>query len=100
MTTPIELDLPHKLGKAAARARIENGFGKLASFIPGGSVSEHHWDGDTLSFTVEAMGQRIASRLTVLEDKVHASFDLPPFLALFAEKIRAKLTEEAPKLLR
>jgi hypothetical protein len=99
MTAPIELDLPHKLGRAAARARIEQGFGKLASFIPGGQVTEHHWEGDTLSFAVEAMGQRVASRLTVLDDKVHAVFDLPPFLALFADKIRAKLAKEGPKLL-
>ena len=99
MTPPIELDLPHKLGRAAARARIEGGIGKLAGFVPGGTVSEHRWDGDTLSFTVEAMGQRVGSRLTVFDDKVHAVFDLPPFLALFADKIRAKLAKDGPKLL-
>ena len=31
--------------------------------------------------------------------KVRAEIDLPPFLALFADKIRAKLAKEAPKLL-
>jgi hypothetical protein len=99
MTAPIEIDLPHKLGRAAARARIEAGTSKIASFVPGGTVSEHRWDGDTLSFVVEAMGQRVASRLTVLDDKVHCVFDLPPFLALFADKIRAKLAKDGPKLL-
>ena len=99
MTAPIEVDLPHKLGRAGARARIEGGTSKMASFIPGGTVSEHRWDGDTLSFTVEAMGQRVASRLTVMEDKVHCVFDLPPFLTLFADKIRAKLAKDGPKLL-
>jgi Putative polyhydroxyalkanoic acid system protein (PHA_gran_rgn) len=99
MTAPVEVDFPHKLGRAAARQRIEGGIGKLASFVPGGTVSEHRWEGDTLSFTVEAMGQRVGSRLTVLDDKVHAVFDLPPFLALFADKIRAKLAKDGPKLL-
>ena len=99
MTQPIEIDLPHKLGRDAARARIEKGTSKMASFIPGGTVSEHRWDGDTLSFTVEAMGQRIASRLTVMDDKVRCLFDLPPLLALFADKIRAKLQKDGPKLL-
>jgi hypothetical protein len=99
MTAPIELDLPHKLGRAAARARIEQGIGRLASFIPGGTVSEHHWDGDTLSFSVEAMGQRVGSRLTVFDDKVHAVFDLPPMLAMLAAPIRAMLAKEGPKLL-
>ncbi|MBA2918558.1 hypothetical protein GON01_11690 [Sphingomonas sp. MAH-20] len=99
MTAPIELDLPHKLGRAAARARIEHGIGRLASFIPGGTVSEHRWDGDTLSFSVEAMGQRVASRLTVFDDKVHAVFDLPPMLSMLAGPIRAMLAKEGPKLL-
>lgn len=99
MTAPIEIDLPHRLGRAAARARIEAGIGKLASFIPGGTVREQRWEGDTLVLTIEAMAQRVGARLTVLDDKIHAVFDLPPFLALFAEKIRAKLQKDAPKLL-
>ena len=99
MTTSIEIDLPHKLGREAARARIEGGIGKLASFVPGGTITEQRWDGDTLALAVEAMGQRVASRLTVLDDKVHAVFDLPPFLALFAERIREKLAKDGPKLL-
>jgi len=100
MTDPITVDIPHKLGLAAARAKIEKGIGKLASFVPGGVVTEHRWDGDSLIFTVEAMGQRVASRLDVMETRVHASFDLPPMLRLFASKIRDKLTESGKKLLK
>lgn len=100
MSGPIELDLPHKLGKAAARARLESGVGRLAGFIPGGSVSEHRWDDDTLSFAVEAMGQRVAARLTVFDDKIHAVFDLPPMLSMFAGPIRDMLAKEGPKLLK
>jgi hypothetical protein len=99
MTPPIEVDLPHKLGREAARARIEGGFGRLASFVPGGTITEKRWDGDTLHLTVEAMGQRVGARLTVFDAHVHASFDLPPFLALFADKLRAKLAKDGPKLL-
>ena len=84
MADPISVDIPHKLGLAGARARIEKGVGKLASFIPGASVTEHRWDGDILLFTVEAMGQRVASRVEVLENRIRASFDLPPMLHLFA----------------
>ncbi len=99
MTQPIEVDLPHQLGVAAARQRIEGGFGKLAGFIPGGSVSEHRWDGDTLHFIVEGMGQRVTVRLDVTERNVHALFELPAFLGMFADKIRAKLQKDGPKLL-
>ena len=77
MTQPIEVDLPHRLGKAAAKQRIEGGFGKLAGFIPGGHVAEHQWTGDTLHFVAEGMGQRVAVRLDVGDSNVHASFELP-----------------------
>ena len=99
MTAPIEMDMPHKLGRDGARARIEGGIGKLASFVPGGTITDQRWDGDTLHLAVEAMGQRVGAKLTVLDDKVHAVFDLPPFLALFADKIRDKLAKDGPKLL-
>ncbi|MES1974094.1 MAG: polyhydroxyalkanoic acid system family protein [Pseudomonadota bacterium] len=99
MSDPISVDIPHKLGLAGARARIDRGIGKLASFVPGGTVTEHRWEGDTLVFTLEAMGQRVASRLEVLETRIHASFDLPPMLRLFAGKIRDKLTRDGGKLL-
>lgn len=99
MTAPIELDIAHKLGKAAARARVEAGFGQLGDLIPGGAVTAHRWTGDRLDFTVQGMGQTIASRIEVMEDKVHAAVDLPPLLALFADRIRAKLAREAPKML-
>jgi hypothetical protein len=99
MTQPIEVDLPHQLGVAAARQRIEGGFGKLAGYVPGGTVEEHRWDGDTLHFVVAGMGQRIAVRLDVAERNVHAVFELPGFLAMFGEQIRAKLQKDGPRLL-
>ena len=99
MPEPIALDIPHKLGRDAAKARLGGSIGKLATMFPGGGTVEHRWDGDTMHFTVNAMGQRVASKLDVFDDKVHAEVDLPPFLALFANKIREKLRQEAPKLL-
>ncbi len=99
MSEPIEVDIPHKLGMVGARGRLDAGIGKIAGMFPGGGTVQHRWDGDTMHFTVSAMGQTIASRLEVFETRVHASVDLPPMLALFANKIREKLQREAPKLL-
>lgn len=99
MSKPIEVDLPHQLGVAGARTRIEGGFGKLAGYLPGGQVTEHRWDGDTLHFTVEGMGQRVAVRLDVTERNVHALFELPGLLGMFGEQLRAKLQKDGPKLL-
>ena len=100
MPDPITMDIPHKHGLQAVRDKLDKGVDKIAGVVPGGVVKDHRWDGDTLHFTIEGMGQRVATRLDVFEDKVHAVIDLPPFLALFADKIRAKLKTEAPKLLK
>ncbi|MDT8759130.1 polyhydroxyalkanoic acid system family protein [Sphingomonas psychrotolerans] len=100
MADPVILDIPHKLGRDAARARIAGGVGKIAEIVPGGGHVEQRWEGDTLHFTVSAMGQQVASRLQVFEDKVHAEVHLPPMLALFAGKVREKLAEKATVLLK
>jgi hypothetical protein len=99
MSEPIEMDIPHKLGKSAVRERLDKGIGKIGTMIPGGAVVDHRWDGDTMHFTVQAMGQSIASRLETFDDKVHAVIDLPPLMALFANQIKAMLQKDAPKLL-
>ena len=100
MTEPVELDIAHKLGRDGAKARIAGGIGKLESYIPGGTVTEHKWEGDRLTFTVAAMGQRVATTIDVLDTHVHLKAELPPFLALFANKIRDVLGREGPKLLK
>lgn len=99
MADPVIVDIPHKLGRERARARLANGVGKIGQMFPGGGTVQESWQGDTLHFTVTAMGQSVASRLEVFDDRVHAEVDLPPMLALFAGKIREKLQKEAPKLL-
>ncbi len=100
MAEPIMMDIPHKLGRDTAKARLAGGVGKLGGMFPGGGAVQERWEGDTLHFTVSALGQTVASRLEVFDDKVHAVIDLPPMLALFAARIREKLMQEAPKLLK
>ena len=100
MTQPITLDIPHQLGKAGVRTRLDGGIGRLGEKIPGGATVEHRWDGDTLHFTVHAMGQAINSTATVFDRHVHAVVDLPGLLALLAGPIKAAIQIEAPKLLK
>ncbi len=100
MSAPITVDLPHQLGKAGARARMEAGAGKLTGFIPGGTVTEHRWEDDTMVVAIQAMGQRVGARMTVTETHVHAVFDLPPLLGMFAEKIKGKLERDGAGLLK
>lgn len=100
MGQPIALDIPHQLGKAAVRARLDGGVGKLGEKIPGGAQVQHHWEGDTLHFSVTAMGQTVKSTAEIFDRHVHAIVDLPGLLSLFAAPIRAAIEKEGPKLLK
>jgi len=100
MADPVIVEIPHRLGRDVARARIAGGVGKLAEVVPGGGQVEQRWEGDTLYFSVTAMGQTVASRLDVFENRVRAEVHLPPMLALFAAKVREKLVEKGGKLLK
>lgn len=100
MGTPIAIDIPHTLGKDGVRQRLDGGISRITEKIPGGGVVQHRWEGDTMHFTVTAMGQSIASTATVFADKVHAVVDLPAFLGLFAGKVKEMIEREAPKLLK
>ncbi|MBB4618478.1 polyhydroxyalkanoic acid system family protein [Sphingomonas abaci] len=100
MGTPIAIDIPHSLGKEGVRQRLDGGISRITEKIPGGGVVQHRWDGDTMHFTVTAMGQSIASTATVFADRVHAVVDLPAFLRLFAGKVKEMIEREAPKLLK
>ena len=99
MADPVTVNIPHKLGVEEAKSRIGSGIHTLSDIIPGASLTGHHWEGDHLHFTLEAIGQRISADMHVREEEVYALFDLPPMLAMFANKIKAKLQKEAPKML-
>lgn len=85
--TPIAFDLPHGLGQAEARRRIENGVGSLKDHIPGAAEVRSSWTGDQLGLQIMAMGQEVNARLDVRESLVHLEMLLPPALAFFAKPI-------------
>lgn len=99
MSEPVTVTIPHSLGLSEARNRIGNGVHKLGESVPGATLTGHHWEGDTLHCTMEAMGQTVGTEMQVRDDEVYAIFDLPPLLAMFANKIKEKLQKEAPKML-
>ena len=70
MNQPVDIDIAHQLGREEAKRRMTDGFGKLTGYIPGSSVTQHQWAGDTLTFTLEALGQRIGARMDVFDDQI------------------------------
>ncbi|MEO7366110.1 MAG: polyhydroxyalkanoic acid system family protein [Sphingomicrobium sp.] len=100
MQKPIQVDLPHKLGRDEARRRIANNIHQLKDHIPGGSAHvESNWIGDELNLTISALGQEVAARIGVQETKVHVEVMLPGMLAMFAGPIQAMLQKKGNILL-
>ena len=104
---PVTVTIPHKLGKAEARSRIEKGFGQMrqqmASGVGGvlGSMLkfEERWEGDRLHFEGTGLGQTMTGRLDVRDDAVDIQLDLPEIIAALADRIIGKLRSEGQKLL-
>ena len=99
MTQPIEVDLPHSLGKDEARRRIANNVHKLQEHIPGGAQVQSGWTGDQLNLDVAAMGQSVAATIDVMDTKVRLKVLLPPMLGMFSGMIQAALQKKGSVLL-
>jgi hypothetical protein len=99
MTQPIEVDLPHTLGKDEARRRIANNIHKLQDHIPGGAQVHSGWVGDQLNLDIAAMGQSLTATIDVEETKVHLKVLVPPMLGMFAGLIQAALQKKGSVLL-
>ena len=99
MSQPIEVDLPHNLGKDEARRRIANNVHRLEEHIPGGAQVQSGWTGDQLNLDVAALGQSIKATVDVQETKVHLKVLLPPMLGMFSGMIQAALQKKGNVLL-
>ena len=100
MQRPIDVDLPHQLGKDEARRRIAGNIHKLENHIPGGaSRVDATWEGDTLNLQVHAMGQSVDAKIDVFDAKVHCRIMLPGMLSFFAGPIEAMLRQKGSSVL-
>jgi putative polyhydroxyalkanoate system protein len=99
MSQPIDVDLPHNLGKEEARRRIANNIHQLGQHIPGGAQVQSGWTGDQLNLDIAAMGQSVMATIDVMESKVHLKVLLPGMLGMFAGMIQAALQKKGSVLL-
>ena len=99
MTQPIDVDLPHSLGKDEARRRIANNIHKLEQHIPGGAQVQSMWNGEQLSLQVAAMGEAVNATIDVMESKVHLRVLLPGMLGMFAGMVQVALQKKGGVLL-
>jgi hypothetical protein len=100
MSKAITLTLPHELGRAEARRRIDEGFGSFARHLGAvaGSVTKT-WTGDHLTFRLAALGQEIKGSMDVEDTVVKMEVLLPNLLAMLANRMRGRLESEGQLLL-
>ena len=99
MTQPIDIDLPHNLGKDEARRRIANNIHMLERQIPGGARVQSAWNGDQLGLQIAAMNEAVNATIDVMESKVHLKVLLPGMLGMFGGLVQMALQQKGAALL-
>jgi hypothetical protein len=100
MAMPLTISIPHQLGRAEARRRIESGFSNMIRQVPGGgSAFTERWDGDRLSFSIGVMGQNVTGSVDVLDTEVKMAVELPGVLGMIAGSLKGGLQRAGQLLL-
>jgi hypothetical protein len=100
MTKPLIVSIPHSLGKAEAKRRLETGVAHLKQQFSGQIASvEQEWAEDRMTFRVGAMGQTVSGHLEVLADAVRVELQLPWILAVVAEKAKSFIQKQGTLML-
>ena len=100
MSETVTVTIGHRLGKGEAVRRIKEGFartdGNLGPMI---AIEQQTWEGDTLRFSMRALGQTAAASIEVLEDALRIEVSLPWLLAKAAKRLLSILRKETTRLL-
>ena len=100
MSKPLTVVIPHNLGQAEARRRLETGLAKLTGELPISGDIRQTWTGDRMDFSAAAMGQTISGMMEVFADHVRLEVNLPGLLGMLAGKIKGKVEERGRLLLK
>jgi hypothetical protein len=101
MAKPLVVVIPHQLGRAEARRRIDARLGQGRDLVQkaGLTMDDPSWEGDTLSFLVGALGQRVDGTVAVENEAVTVEVRLPLLLGIFSGKVRDVIAEKGGQLL-
>ena len=99
MSKPVVVTIPHELGRAEARKRIDEGTVRLTSQIGAVGELKKDWQGDTLHFSLQAIGQTISGTIGVEDREVRLEVMLPGIFAMIAGKVKGRLREQGQILL-
>ena len=99
MSKPVVVNIPHELGRAEARKRIDEGVGQLTSQIGAVGEVKQEWRGDVLHFSLQAIGQTVSGTMAVEDREVRLEVYLPGIFAMIANKVKGRLREQGQILL-
>ena len=97
----MQVTVPHDLGRAEAKRRLEAGLPKLEQHIPGGgSLTSEFASDDQLLLVINAMGQKVPVDIAIMEDRLDADVSVPPFLKMMRGQIADFVKISAEKMLQ
>ena len=102
MPRTVTVRIPHELGKAEARRRVERGFGSIEQQLGGTALKmsfQERWENDRMYFTGGSFGHTVRGHADVLEDAVVVEVVLPTLLAALAETVKSRITRQGRLLL-
>lgn len=99
MSKPVVVTIPHELGRAEARRRIDTGLDQLIGQIGAAGDLERSWEGDTLKFSLVAIGQTVSGSVAVEEREARLEIVLPGLFAMIANKVKGRIKDQGQILL-
>lgn len=99
MSQNFSVDVPHALGAAEAKRRIQANVHTLGAKLPAGATATPRWEGDRLKLDVAMLGQQIAAGMDIFDTSVRITVALPPALAFFRQAIEAGLRQSGAAML-
>jgi putative polyhydroxyalkanoate system protein len=100
MSRAISVSIPHDLGRAEARRRVDAGFDSFSQHMGAAAgVLTRSWSGDRLDFAFRALGQAVTGVVDVGDSAIRIEVLLPELLAMVAERLKGKLRREGQLLL-
>ena len=96
----LTVSIPHQLGRAEAKRRIQEQIGVLRTQHGATFTNlQETWNGDAMDFAATTMGQSISGRMVVEEQVLHVSVALPWILSIMAGTFKHKLEQQGRALL-
>jgi hypothetical protein len=100
MADPITAVIEHHLGREEAVRRIKSGIDRHRGTINNvATIRKELWSGDSLNFTVAALGQECDGTIDVQDDKVRIQIILPGMIKFVGARLLASVQRHGRQLL-